>query len=106
MPYTFLPPTLTERPDTGVRLIDAFMKMKRGVSVLKSPGGVYTQATYPTTDDIRNAAVFYQGGHVYTVSDAEAALLTSAGYATNLTLIVVAAVAVYDVAIYDVAIYG
>ena len=106
MSYTFLPPTYTERPQTGVRLIDAWLKVTRGISVLKSPAGVYTQATYPTTDDIRAAAIFYQGGHVYTVSDAEAALLTTAGYATNLTLIATAATAVYDVAVYDVAIYG
>ena len=87
MTQLFTPPTFTERPVTGERLTETRLKITRGVSVLKNANGSYTSITYPTTDDFKASLFVYQGGHVYTVSDAEAALLTTAGYGSGLTLL-------------------
>ena len=84
MTQQFTPPTFTERPVTGERLTETRLKITRGVSVLKNQNGSYTSITYPTTDDFAASLFVYQGGHVYTVSDAEAALLTTAGYGSGL----------------------
>ena len=87
MARLFTPPTFTERPVTGERLTETRLKITRGVTVLKNQGGSYTSITYPTTDDFKASLFVYQGGHVYTVSDAEAALLTAAGYGSGLTAV-------------------
>lgn len=82
---TFTPPTYWDRPSTGVRLIDIAVKIYHGYTVLKAKDGSYSQVTYPTSDDLAAAAAAYLGGHVYPVSDAEAAALTAAGYGAYLT---------------------
>lgn len=81
----FKPPTYWDRPDTGVRLIDAWVKITHGYTVLKDASGNYRQVTYPTSDDIAAATIAYLGGHEYTVSPAEAAALTAAGYGAFLS---------------------
>ena len=86
MARLFTPPTFTERPVTGERLTETRLKITRGVTVLKNQNGSYTSITYPTTDDFNASLFVYQGGHVYTISDAEAALLTAAGYGSNLNV--------------------
>lgn len=49
------------------------------VSVLKN-GEDYTDQTYVYSDDIDAADIYYQGGHVYEVSEAEKDALVAAGY--------------------------
>jgi cytochrome c peroxidase len=39
----------------------------------------------PSQDDIAAADFYFEGGHVHTVSDAVAAILTNAGYGEYLT---------------------
>ena len=87
MAQMFTPPTFTERPITGERLTETRLKITRGVSVLKNQDSSFTSITYPTTDDFANSLFVYQGGHVYLVSDGEAALLAAAGYGSSLTLL-------------------
>jgi hypothetical protein len=55
------------------------MKLTRGISVLKIDGEYYEIRT-PSQDEIALAEIFYQGGNVYNVSDAEALELENAGY--------------------------
>jgi hypothetical protein len=77
---TFTTPFILERPDTGNRLIDTRCKVPRGQTVLKNPDNSYTTVAYPSQDQIAAAQIAYVGGHVYTVSTAEAAALTAAGF--------------------------
>ena len=51
----------------------------RGRSVLKN-NGVYTTLDGPTVDQVNSADIAYLGGHIYEITDAEAAALTAAGY--------------------------
>lgn len=80
----FTPPTVLRRMDTRDRLFSR-MSLPVGLTVLKSPLGAYTTVENPSPDQIDAAAVTYLGGHVYPVSDAEAASLTAAGYEVTTT---------------------
>lgn len=86
---TFTPPTVNDvglpahYPDTPeYRLARHLHPSARGLNVYKLNAGGYTQ-TQP--DDPTLIAVTYQGGHAHPISAAEAALLTAAGYAGNIT---------------------
>ena len=85
MPSLFEPPSYTERPDADERLISTRVKIALAMSILKNANGTFTSVGYPSQDDIRAAVMFYQGGHVYVVSDAEAALLAAAGFGSGLS---------------------
>jgi len=74
----FAPPTIDEGPLGGGPLFYR-MKLTRGISVLKIDGEYYEIRT-PSQDEIALAEIFYQGGNVYDVSDAEALELENAGY--------------------------
>jgi hypothetical protein len=78
MPQTFTPPIAHTIP-MGTGPLFGRMKIQVGACVVKTTSGAYrTENTHnPDRDDI---AVVYDGGHVYTVDDAEAADLTAAGY--------------------------
>lgn len=52
----------------------------RGRTVLKAADGSYSIVDTPTVDEMAAAAIVYQGGHIYTVSNAEAAALVAAGF--------------------------
>lgn len=84
MMATFTPPFVLERPQTGNRLVDCWVKVPRGISVLKT-NGVYSQVMYPTQDQLTAATVVYLGGHTYEISDAENADLVAAGYAAYIS---------------------
>ena len=49
------------------------------MTLLKT-GGVYSQQRNPSDEQLSAADVAYLGGYTYTISDGEAAALTSAGY--------------------------
>lgn len=85
MTYYFTPPTVVERPDTGNRLVDAWVKIARGVTVLKAADGSYSTTMYPSQDDLAAASVYYLGGHTYPVSDVEAGHLSAAGFSDLLS---------------------
>lgn len=84
--YEFRTPTVKEGP-TGFSRLDQFYTYDKGVSVLKI-NGVYIEKRYPISNELAEADVAYVGGHVYTVTDDEAADLTAAGYADYLTEII------------------
>jgi hypothetical protein len=85
---TFTPPTVNDVPfvfpqdKANQAPWSHFAPIARGVNVFKLTNGTYTQTQPDTWAEI---AVLYYGGHSHTVSTAEAALLTAAGYAANLT---------------------
>lgn len=56
-----------------------------GATLLKSNGFYTIRWDAPSQIDINSADIVYLGGHVYTVSQAEAAALTAAGYGSNIT---------------------
>jgi hypothetical protein len=84
--WTFSPPVTGYGPSYRAdadRVTKALWGHFRGApepkSVLKS-GATYTDQGYVYSDDIDAADVFYQGGHVYPVTESEAGALTAAGY--------------------------
>lgn len=80
MPH-FTPPVV-RRPAESTRRDRLFgrLNIPVGITVLKSATGGYEMVEIPSPEQIDNAAIAYIGGHVYEVSDAEAASLTAAGY--------------------------
>ena len=56
----------------------------RGVSLLVS-GSTVTENRTPSQDDLSASDYYFLGGHEYTVSDEQAAVLIAAGYADYLT---------------------
>ena len=76
---TFTPPVRDDLPYGGRHPLWRFYLGRRGASVLKTDG-VYTTVDFPTDTQVSSADVAYLGGHTYTISDAEAAALTAAGY--------------------------
>lgn len=84
MPYTFRPPTVEEGPIGEARLFQ-FYTQPRGVSVVYD-GTEFWEMRYPSEDTLALAEAFWIGGNEYTVSDEMAALLTAAGYGSNLEL--------------------
>ena len=58
----------------------------RGITLLVN-GSVVTENRTPSQDDLSDADAYYLGGHEYTISDSEAAILIAAGYSSYLTLV-------------------
>lgn len=89
MPY-FEPPIAYDLPPTlpGARgVINSHARWKkgqrRGRSVLKT-AGVYKTVDSPTVDETKAADIYYAGGHIYEVSDAERLALEAAEYTVTL----------------------
>ena len=59
----------------------------RGISLLVT-GTSVIENQYPSQDDLANCDYYFLGGHTYTVSDTQAAILTAAGYGDYLTPVV------------------
>lgn len=87
MPYQFRPPGYELKPVRAGRLLSRF-RFPYAYSVIKR-GASYENVISPGIDLFQdpNIDFIYQGGHVYDVSDEEAALLTAAGYGDNLTVV-------------------
>lgn len=81
--YFFTPPNLSYGP-AGDDVLFYRFRLEHGLTVLKKDG-VYSEVQFPHIDELTAADVFYQGGHVYPVSEVEAAALTAAGYSANIT---------------------
>jgi hypothetical protein len=79
--FRFSPPATTEQPrPRGDRFWSRIRRGYVGSSVLKAGDGSYQTVSYPTQDQIAASAAVYLGGHIYEVSDEEAAALVAAGY--------------------------
>ena len=59
----------------------------RGVTLIVN-NGVVTETLYPYQNTLADADYYFLGGHTYTVTDDQAAVLTAAGYGAYLTPIV------------------
>lgn len=59
----------------------------RGITLLVTGTEVIENQT-PSQDDLSNCDYYFLGGHIYTVSDTQAAILTAAGYGAYLTPVV------------------
>ena len=81
MAYTFPPPTYTLKNVNAGPLLSRF-KTVYAYSVVKR-GAAYESVTSPALDVWDEADVVYQGGHNYSITDGEAALLIAAGYAVT-----------------------
>lgn len=84
MPYTFTPPTYTLKPVNAGPLLSRY-QFPQAYSVIKR-GATYEQVITPSIEQFADPTVdlIYQGGHIYEVSDDEAALLIAAGYSPTL----------------------
>ena len=77
----FTPPTTTYgnvEPKSRVEMWFC-QNISRGLTVLKKDG-VYTTVDFPYQGDCDDADIVYLGGHVYDVTEEEAAALYAAGY--------------------------
>lgn len=84
---TFQPPTanLTPLAPPGTRGLEArlfrhYRPLKKGLTVIQRADESWVTKEYPTQDELAAALRYYLGGHVYTISEEEAELLTEAGY--------------------------
>lgn len=82
--HIFQPPILDNSPRASVDMSRAdqhfwnhFRRPPTGVNVYKLIDGTYTQVQPGRPEDV---AIWYFGGHIYEVDDAEAASLIAAGY--------------------------
>jgi hypothetical protein len=50
-----------------------------GLSVMRI-GGEWVETEFPTEDQAEAADLYFHGGHIHTIDDATAAILTAAGY--------------------------
>lgn len=78
MSYLFTPPSVEEGALGRGRLFGRF-RLHRGITLLVT-GSTVTEVRYPTQEELDAADRYYRGGYIYTVSDAEAAILIAAGY--------------------------
>lgn len=81
---------LAGRPVTGgtsTGTINPYITdVPRGYSLLVN-GTTVTQIQTPSQDQLAAASYYFLGGHEYTVSQAQADVLTNAGYGAYLTVI-------------------
>ena len=71
---------------TGTKPV-SLTDVPRGVTLLVN-GSTVTENRTPSQDDLADADYYFLGGHTYVVSNAQAAVLTAAGYGDYLTLVV------------------
>lgn len=82
MPFLFTPPTVKRA--VGLDRFWSRYSIDVGTTLLKH-GEFYSSVTYPSSEDLEAADLFYLGGFFYLVDDDEAEALTEAGYADFLT---------------------
>ena len=80
---TLTPPSVEEAMGPIEGLFKYF-KVHRGVALIVN-GSTVVENRYPSQEDVDSADFAYLGGHSYTISSAEAATLTNAGYGAYIT---------------------
>lgn len=85
MSYIFQPPGYELKPVNAGPLLSRY-RFPYAYSVVKR-GTSYESIISPSVESFYDPDIdfIYLGGHIYTVTDEEAALLTAAGYGDNLT---------------------
>jgi hypothetical protein len=84
--YVFTPPTQNlHYGNWFTEPLTSRIPYPTGACVLKTNGFYATRWDAPVEADIENADTVYLGGHEYVISADEAAALTAAGYAANIT---------------------
>ena len=84
MAYYFTPPTVEEGPAGGGRLFFRY-RINRADTVLLNADGSYSQYRSPGIEELEAAVQFYQGGHIYEITEAERTSLIAGGYGPNIT---------------------
>ena len=84
MKYFFTTPTVEEGPAGDDWLFYRY-RLPRADTILKNADGSYSHFRTPGLEQLENAVLFYQGGHINEVSASEAADLTAAGYGAYIT---------------------
>jgi len=89
---TFQPPTANRTPlappgTRGLerRLFRHYRALKKGITVIQRADGSWITKEYPNQTELDTAKRYYLGGHVYTVTQAEADILTAAGFGAYLS---------------------
>lgn len=85
MIWVLRPDSVQETPAGEDRLTIRY-GIHRAISIVKRQDSSYYSTRYPAQTELEEAALFYMGGHIYVVSNSEAAALTAAGYGSLLTL--------------------
>ena len=86
MPYLLTPPTLKDAASHDDRdSIWSRVRVDRGRCLRIHTDGTVTVTDVAYADD--TVLRYWPGGRTYTISDEDAATLTAAGYASNLTAI-------------------
>lgn len=80
MGWVFTPPGYELKPVRAGRLLSRY-RFPYAYSVIKR-GSSYESVVSPSIDQFSDPAIdfIYQGGHLYPITDEEAALLIAAGY--------------------------
>ena len=100
MPYKLITPTRNEtwlaypqnyaysrlagRPISGAGVPTRLTDIPRGYTLIVN-GSTVTEVQTPYQDDLESADYYFLGGHNYVITDAQAAVLTAAGYSEWLT---------------------
>ena len=81
--YYFIPPTVDEGPAGDNRLFWRY-KITRADTVIKEQDGSYKHYRAPGIDQLEGAQRFYQGGHIYPITESERQDLINYGYASQI----------------------
>jgi hypothetical protein len=82
--YYFTPPTVEEGPAGGGALFYRY-RLNRADTVLLNSDGSYSQYRSPGIEELEAAVRFYQGGHIYPLTEAERTSLIAGGYGPYIT---------------------
>lgn len=80
---TLVTPTYDENLWTSHPLFSRY-RLPRGIT-LAVTGAIVVELRYPFQGDLDQYDHVYQGGHVHDITDAEATILTNAGYGAFIT---------------------
>lgn len=80
---TLTTPKIAEQLWARDRLFGRY-RIDRGVTLVVS-GSTVRAVQYPLQEELGGYDHVYMGGHVYTITSAEAAVLTAAGYGAYIT---------------------
>lgn len=84
MAYYFTPPTVEEGPAGMSRLFWRY-RLNRADTVLLNQDGSYSHYRSPGIEELNEAVRYYQGGHIYQITEEERTSLIAGGYGPYIT---------------------